>query len=191
MAPNKTAKNIRLGPEPVQTLRMQMHQRPDPERLHVLASRLRFWIADVCVWLAEWFGVALPRDMRMTLRADMRHALAGARVLVLLLAMARWAPTPLRVRTYRPASAPPGFRRTSLFANDGRNIRRAVRLRGRTISARLAALRDILHHLGAWARGALKRVNAGPRAPRLVLCWMRADVVHALAAPAAPSGDTS
>ncbi len=170
---------------------MQIHQRPDPERLHVLASRLRLWIADVCVWLAEWFGVQLPRDMRVTLRGDIRTTLAHARVLVRLLAMARWAPTPVRVRTYRPPSASPGFLHTSLFANDGRNIRRAVRLRGRTIAARLAALRDIFDHLGVWARRALKRVNAGPRAPRLVLCWVDADIVRALARPAVTAVDTS
>ncbi len=170
---------------------MQIHQRPDPERLHVLASRLRLWIADVWVWLAEWFGVQLPRDMRLTLRADIRTALAHVRVLVLLLAMARWAPPPARIRAYRPPSAPPGFKRTSLLANDGRNIRRAVRLRGRTIVARLAALRDVFDHLGVWARRALKRVDAGPHAPRLVLCWMRTERVACLQTPATAFMDSS
>ena len=59
---------------------MKIHKAPDPERLHVLAQSLRLWLLDVCVWLAEWLNVKLPRDMRMEMRRELARALRKTRM---------------------------------------------------------------------------------------------------------------
>ncbi len=171
--------------------RMKTLRRPDPERLHALTARLKLWLLEVCVWLSEWLGRKLPREVRMMMREDMRKALSGARLLVFLLAISRCRDAPLRVLTERPSAAPPGFRRTGAFNNDMRNVSRAVRLRGRTIAARLAELRDVLDNPGAWAQRALKRLLAGPHGARLMLCWMRAARVQTMSVLTPAFADTS
>ncbi len=161
----------------------------NPKCPHVLASRLKLWLLDLCVWLAEWLGHRLPRDLRLELREDIRKALWGARVLALLLALRRCGPAP-NVRHQR-AHAARGFRHSQVLESDMRAVCRTLRLRGRTIAAKLAEVRAMFDDLDLWAERVRARLMQVPHAARLVLCWVAAHAVRALAAPGALLADTS
>ncbi len=153
---------------------METHTPTPSDRLHLFAARLKLWLLDVCLWLSEWLGRRVPRAARIMLRQDLREALFGARVVVFLLAISRCgAPKPVHVE--RPHAAPPGFRRAGALDNDLRNVKRTVRLRGRTLAARLAEVRAVLDNLDAWAARAVKRLLAGAHGARLLLCVAVAD----------------
>ena len=147
---------------------MKIHKAPDPEKLHVFAQSLRLWLLDVCVWLAEWLGVKLPRDMRMEMRRELARALRETRMLVFLLAVSRMHIPVVTPRTMRPSSAPPGFR-LARRGGGGRGYDRGVRLRGRTLGARLRELRDLFDDLGGAVQRMLKHLNARGRGVALVL----------------------
>ena len=147
---------------------MKIHKAPDPEKLHLLAQSLRLWLMDVCVWLAEWLGVKLPRDMRMEMRRELARALRRTRMLVLLLAVSRMHIPVVAPRTTRPPSAPPGFR-LARRGGGGRGYDRSVRLRGRTLAARLRALRDLFDDLGGAVRLMLKHLHKRYRGAGLCL----------------------
>jgi hypothetical protein len=122
----------------------------------------------VCLWLSEWLGAKLPRPWRIRLRADLRHALRGVRVVVFLLAVAQCdAPKPVHIE--RAHGAPRGFRCAGVLNNDLRNVMRMVRLRGRSLAARLAALRDVFDNLEAWVARAARRLMRGAHGARYVL----------------------
>ena len=137
---------------------MKIHKAPDPEKLHVFAQSLRLWLLDVCVWLAEWLNVKLPRDMRMEMRRELARALRETRMLVFLLAVSRMHIPVVTPRTMRPSSAPPGFR-LARRGGGGRGYDRGVRLRGRTLGARLRELRDLFDDLGAAVARMLKHLR--------------------------------
>ena len=137
---------------------MRIHKAPDPERLHVFAQSLRLWLLDVCVWLAEWLNVKLPRDMRMEMRRELAQALKETRMLVFLLAVSRMHIPVVTPRTMRPSSAPPGFR-LARRGGGGRGYDRGVRLRGRTLAARLRELRDLFDNLGGAVRRMLRHLR--------------------------------
>ncbi len=160
-----------------------------PKCPHVLASRLKLWVLDLCVWLSEWLGHRLPRDLRVELRADIRKALWGARLLALMLALRRCGAA-AAVRNERP-NAPRGFRRSNVLEYDMRSVCRTLRLRGRAIAEKLAAVRAMFDDLDSWAERVRKRLMAVPHAARLVLCWVAADAVRALAVPGVLTADTS
>ncbi len=144
---------------------------------------------DLCVWLAAWLGHRLPRDLRLELREDIRKALWGARVLALMLALPRCGPAPF-VRHERP-NAPRGFRYSNVLEYDMRCVCRTLRLRGRTIAEKLAEVRAVFDDLDLWAERVRKRLMQVPHAARLVLCWLVADAVRALASPRTFLADTS
>ncbi len=164
---------------------------PDPERLHVLAAQLRVWALEICVWLAGLVGRRMPRALRIMLREDIRDALFGARLLIFLLAMLRRDRTPFYERTLHPPSAPAGFRRVRDHTNPFRRLKRAVRLHGRTIRARVAELRDMLCTLERWVRRVIAQCNAGPHGAGLVLCEAFAETVRDLAFATPLLADTS
>ena len=78
-------------------------------------------------------------------------------------------------------NAPRGFRCRGVLDNDLRNVCRTVRLRGRTLAARLAELRDVLDTLDAWVARAVKRLKGGAHGAALVLCVAFADAVWEIA----------
>ena len=147
---------------------MKIHKAPDPEKLHVFAQSLRLWLLDVCVWLAEWLNVKLPRDMRMEMRRELARALKETRMLVFLLAVSRMHIPVVTPRTMRPPSAPPGFR-LARRGGGGRGYDRGVRLRGRTLAARLRELRDLFDNLGDAVRVMLKHLRRRYRGACLCL----------------------
>jgi hypothetical protein len=169
---------------------METRQRTTPEKLNVLAARLKLWLLDLLLWLSEWMGRALPRALRMEMRADIRQALQGTRVIVFLLAMSRCGAAPMHGQR-QPYPPPRGFRRTGFLKSDLRSICRTVRLRGRTIAARLAELRAILDTLDVWIARVRRRLMALPHEARLVLCFALADRLCALTAPAPAFADSS
>ena len=137
---------------------MKIHKASDPEKLHVFAQSLRLWLLDVCVWLAEWLNVKMPRDMRMDMRRELARALRETRMLVFLLAVSRMHIPVVTPRAERPPSAPPGFR-LARRGGDGRGYDRGVRLRGWTLAARLRELRDLFDDLGGAVRVMLKHLR--------------------------------
>ena len=137
---------------------MKIHKAPDPEKLHIVAQSLRLWLLDVCVWLAEWLNLKLPRDMRMEMRRELARALRETRMLVFLLAVSRMSIPVVTPRTARPSSAPPGFR-LARRGGGGRGYDRGVRLRGCTLAARLGELRDLFDDLGGAVRLMLKHLR--------------------------------
>ena len=169
---------------------MKIHKGPDPERLHVLAQSLRLWLMDVCVWLAEWLGVKLPRDMRMEMRRELARALRRTRMLVLLLAVSRMHIPVVTPRTMRPASAPPGFR-LARRGGGGRGYDRGVRLPGRTLAARLRALRDLFDNLGAAVQRMLKHLRKRWRGACLCLSAPVCECLRPLAHVMPDGVDTS
>ncbi len=140
---------------------------PDPERLHVLAAQLRVWALEICVWLAGLVGRRMPRAVRIMLREDIREVLFGARLLIFLLAVLRRDRKPFYQRTVHPESAPRGFRRTCDDTTPLRRVKRAARLRGRTIRARVAELRAMLCNLARWVQRMLAHLERG----RMALVW--------------------
>ena len=147
---------------------MKIHKAPDPEHLHVFAQSLRLWLLDVCVWLAEWLSVKLPREVRMVLRRELARALQETRMLVFLLAVSRMHIPVVTPRIARPPSAPPGFRVTRR-GGGGRGYDRGLRLRGRTLGARLRELRDLFDDLGAAVARMLKHLRKRYRGACLCL----------------------
>ncbi len=164
---------------------------PDPERLHVLAAQLRVWALEICVWLAGLVGRRMPRALRIMLREDIREALFGARLLIFLLAVLRRDRTPYWQRTVHPQAAPRGFRRARDHTTPLRRVKRAVRLRGRTIAARVAELREMLCHLERWVKRMIAHLDAGPHGARLVLCEVPAETARDLAVATPRFADTS
>ncbi len=156
---------------------------PDPERLHVLAAQLRVWALEICVWLAGLVGRRMPRVVRIMLREDIREVLFGARLLIFLLAVLRRDRKPYWQGTSHPESAPRGFRRTSNDTTPLRRVKRAVRLQGRTIRARVAELREMLCHLGRWVKRMRAHLDRGPHGAGLVLCEVFAEALRDRAAP--------
>ena len=132
------------------------------------APRYRLWLMDVCVWLAEWLNVKLPRDMRIEMRRELARALRETRMLVLLLAVSRMHIPVVPPRTTRPSSAPPGFR-LARRGGGGRGYDRGVRLRGRGLAARLRALRDLFDDLGGAVKRMLKHLRKQDRGACLCL----------------------
>ncbi len=164
---------------------------PDPERLHVLAAQLRVWALEICVWLAGLVGKRMPRALRIMLREDIREALFGARVLIFLLAVLRRDRTPFMEGTVRLQSTPPGFRRVCDDTTPLRRVKRAVRLRGRTIRARVAELRDMLGNLDRWVKRMIAHLDVGPHGAGLVLREAIAERLHALGTVAPMFADSS
>ncbi len=151
---------------------------PDPERLHVLAAQLRVWALEICVWLAGLVGRRMPRAIRIMLREDIREALFGARLLIFLLAVLRRDRTPYWQPTVHPESAPRGFRCVRDDTSPLRRVKRAVRLRGRTIRARVAELRHLLCGLERWVKRMIAHLERGPHGARLVLCAVVAETLR-------------
>ncbi len=164
-------------------------QHDTPKCPHVLAAKLKLWLLDLCVWLAAWLGHRLPRELRVELREDIRKALWGARVLALMLALPRCGPAP-NVRHEQP-NAPRGFRHSTILECDMRSVCRTLRLRGRTIAEKLAEVRAMFDDLDVWAERVRVRLMEVPHAARLVLCWLAADAVRALAVAPLCAVDTS
>jgi hypothetical protein len=167
---------------------METRTRTTPEKLNVLAARLKLWLLDVCLWLSEWMGRALPRALRVELRAEIAAALAGVRVLVFLRAVAHCPPAPAQ---HGCAHAPPGFRLRGVLDNDLRNVCRTVKLRGRTIAARLRELRDALDNLDVWIARAVKRLKGGAHGAPFVLCGVSAERLLDLMTAAPAFADSS
>lgn len=170
---------------------MQIAKRPDPERLHVLAAALRVWLLDLCVWMAEWLGMRLPRGMRLASRRALATGLRETRLLVFLLAFARLRVPVLVARTMRPLSAPPGFRRARDTGGDARVFTRGLRLTGFSVAARLRALCAIFADLGAAVRRMLKHLRKRWRGPALVMRAAVAAILRALTDKTPRSLDTS
>ncbi len=164
---------------------------PDPERLHVLAAQLRLWALEICAWLAGLVGKRMPREIRLMLREDIREALFGARLLIFLLAVLRRDRSPYWQRTAHPESAPCGFRRARDHTTALRRVKRAVRLRGRTIRARIAELRDMLCNLDRWVKRMIAHLDAGPHGAGLVLCAVAAEAARHRAMVTPRLADTS
>ena len=170
---------------------MQTHKAPDPERLHVLTAGLRAWLMDVVVWLAEWLGVRLPREMKLDLRRELARTLADARLLVFLLAYARLRlPAPVS-HASRPLSAPRGCRRARDTGGDGRVFRRGMKLSGFSVAARLRALRDLFDNLGAAIARMRRRLLRRWRGLAIVLVAAAAARAVGVAAPAPAGVDSS
>ncbi len=162
---------------------------PDPERLHVLAAQLRVWALEICVWLAGLVGRRMPRAVRIMLREDIREVLFRARLLIFLLAVLRRDRKPFYQCTVHPESAPRGFRRTCDDTTPLRRVKRAARLRGRTIRARVAELRDMLCNLARWVQRMLAHLERGPHGAGLVLREVFAEAARDHAPAHAPSMD--
>lgn len=169
---------------------MKTRAAPDPERLHVAIAMLRLWLADLCVWLAAWLGVKLPRDLRMELRRDLARTLSQARLVVFLLAFARLKLPALPPATARPLSAPAGCRRARA-GGEGRVFRRGLRLEGRTLAARFAALRAVFADLGRAVARMLRHLRRRAPAAAIVLVGAIAERLCGARAAAPAAMDSS
>ncbi len=111
----------------------------------------------------------MPRVVRIMLREDIREVLFGARLLIFLLAVLRRDRKPFYQPTSHPQSAPHGFRRVCNDTTPLRRVKRAVRLRGRTIRARVAELREMLCNLARWVQRMRAHLDRGPHGAGPVL----------------------
>lgn len=139
---------------------VQPHPHIDAEKWRAVAMRLRVWLCEVMLWLAEWFGDhRIGREVRADLRADLRAAQRGLRGAIVMIALARvsWAAPP-GPRTFRPGAVI----RTRSSA-DMRHVTRIIRFRARSLRGRVQRLHDVVDALDAHVARMLKRLEAGFR----------------------------